>query len=93
MIELILKDIECKRYLQILEIVYARYFMYLAEQYNNLELMEKNYIILREFDSLNIDDRITYYNLKNKPLSIILRIVRKISNLFDNFIKIFFNLI
>ena len=77
MIELILKGEECTRYLEILEIVYARYFMYLAIQYKNLELIEKNYLILKELSSLNINDRITYYNLKNKPLSIMLRILRK----------------
>ena len=53
--------------------------MNLAIQYGNKNVLEENYNILKENQSLTIEDKIAYYNQKNKLIAIIYRILRKIS--------------
>lgn len=77
-IKKICKDDELKKYLDKIEILYARCFMELAFSYRNKELMNSNFEILRRYKVDTIEDKILYYNLNNKIIEIILRIIKKI---------------
>lgn len=70
---------EHQRYLDIIEINYARCFMNLAIEYSNLDLLEKNYNILKNLKAITIEDKITYYNFKNKIIGVLYRVIRKIN--------------
>jgi glycosyltransferase involved in cell wall biosynthesis len=79
MIDLIVKEYEKEKYNKCVNMLYARTFMNLAIQYGNKNVLEENYNILKENQSLTIEDKIAYYNQKNKLIVIIYRILRKIS--------------
>lgn len=79
MVDILLIGDEKKKYLDIIEITYSRYFMNLAIQYKNESLLERSYKNLEEYNSITIDDKITYYKIKNKLIYIILRIIRKLT--------------
>lgn len=79
MINILLTGDEKKKYLDMIEITYFRYFMNLAIQYKNEVLLERSYKNLEDYNSITIDDKITYYKIKNKLIYIILRIIRKLT--------------
>lgn len=79
MVDILLIDDEKKKYLDMIEITYSRYFMNLAVEYKNKSLLEKNYKDLKEYNVQTIDDKIIYYKAKNKYICIILRIIRKLT--------------
>lgn len=79
MIDSIIKESEKEKYNKCVNMLYARTFMNLAIQYGNKNVLEENYNILKENQSLTIEDKIAYYNQKNKLIAIIYRILRKIS--------------
>lgn len=78
----LIKDIcnssELQNYLYKIEILYARYLIELAFSYKNKELMNKNFKILKKYKADTIEDKILYYNLNNRIIEIILRIIKKI---------------
>lgn len=79
MIDLILKDTEKYKYNKIIDIMYSRIFIDLAINSKNTDLLDENYKILKKYNEVTIDDRVIYYNTKNKLIGIILRIIRKCS--------------
>ena len=79
MINTLLTGDEKKKYLDMIEINYSRYFMNLAIQYKNEALLEKSYKILQEYNAQTIDDKIVYYEVKNKNIYMLLRIIRKLT--------------
>ena len=74
----ICKGDELKKYLDKIEVLYARHLIELAFYYRNKELMNSNFEILRRYKSDTIEDKILYYNLNNKIIEIILRLKKKI---------------
>ena len=79
MVNILLTGDEKKKYLDIIEITYSRYFMNLAIQYKNESLLERSYKNLEKYNSIKIDDKIIYYKIKNKLIYLILRIIRKLT--------------
>ena len=79
MIDLVVKEAEKEKYNKRVNMLYARTFMNLAIQYGNKNVLEENYNILKKNKSLTIEDKITYYNQKNKLIAIAYRILRRIS--------------
>lgn len=79
MVNILLTGDEKKKYLDIIEITYSRYFMNLAIQYKNESLLERGYKNLEKYNSIKIDDKIIYYKIKNKLIYFILRIIRKLT--------------
>lgn len=79
MINILLTGDEKKKYLDIIEITYSRYFMNLAIQYKNESLLERSYKNLEKYNSIKLDDKIIYYKIKNKLIYLILRIIRKLT--------------
>lgn len=78
MVELIIKDDSKEKYLEKIEIVYARCLMDLAFSNRDKSLMEKNYKILKKNRVLTIQDKILYYNLKNRVVEVFFRVIKKI---------------
>lgn len=79
LINSIVKESEKDKYNRCIDILYARVFMNLAIQYGNENILEENYNILKKNKSVTIDDKIIYYNKKNRLIAIIFRVFRKIS--------------
>lgn len=78
LIKNICKSNELQKYLDKIEILYARYLIELAFSYKNKELMNRSFQILKEYKEDTIEDKILYYNLNNRIMEIILRIIKKI---------------
>lgn len=79
LINIILDGEEKKKYLNILEISYARYFMNFAFYRNDNLILKDNYQKLKKLKANDIDDKILYYNNTNKIIGIIFRVIKKLT--------------
>lgn len=78
MIDKIVDEKDREKYLRMIEITYARYFMEIAFYKGDINLLKKNYKILKNFRATSIEDKILYYNLTNKILGLYFRILNKV---------------
>lgn len=78
MVNIILSGKELSKYLGIIEVTYARYFMNLAFYKKDINLLKENYQLLRKYKSNTIEDKILYYNTTNKVLCLFFRIIKKL---------------
>lgn len=78
MVNLIVDKVDVNKYIKLIEISYARYFMELAYYKGKKQLMKESYNILKSYNSNAIEDAILYYKLENKFIFYILRIFKRI---------------
>ena len=79
MLNIILLDDELNKYLERLEIVYAKYLMNLAFYKKDIKLLKENYIMLKKYKANDIEYKILYYNATNKILCLFFRVMRKVA--------------
>lgn len=79
MLNIILSDDELNKYLERLEIVYAKYLMNLAFYKKDIKLLKENYIMLKKYKANDIEYKILYYNATNKILCLFFRVMRKVA--------------
>ena len=80
MVDIIVPNNEKKYYFKNIQAGYWRSIMSIAVDNNEKNLLKTAYLMLKEYDTLTLNDRITYYSLFSKKMVILLRILRKISH-------------
>ena len=78
MVKILLSGDEQKKYLNLIEETYERTFMNLAFYYNDQKLMKDSFKRLKSYEKDTIEDRILYYNTKNKAIGFFYRSLRKL---------------